>query len=497
MFDHVLEGHHNQTRTLRSARAFSIGLFSTLALSFVFTEPATAAPQQQVGITAAVKGDVRLSSPDTQEVRAARSGDGVYFKERIQSGKDSTLQLLLLDETTFTLGADADIVIDEMVYDPASQDEGRLVVNVSKGVFRYISGDIAKRNPKTVSIETPLVSVGIRGTSFFAASNPDGGGWFFGLLGPGPDNNTGDAPGGIVVENNQGSTFIRRAGYGVSVSPGKGPSAPIAIPADVINRFQASVGQAADPNAGKPAAETTTAEGAPAPGQPAPDEGAPALQVAGASAPDGKLDGDFSATDLAGQTTVEGVSAVRIQKKAEGVITHIKNQGDEQTQTSTKAYDFRPHYYDQVRTFKGTGTYNQEAIPMYAGSFPTGGAGLSADVIQEAFRSLSGPVVGRYDVAMSVDFDNKTITGNYNAINVPSLSINNETVAISNNYLSDTGLFEKKLTKNIAGPYELETMITFLGGAGGPRPDMLSAISVQSDGTEQDHVIGANITPAQ
>jgi len=52
----------------------------------------------------------------------ASSGRGrrspVSIGTRIVTGSDGHMQLLLLDETVFTIGPNSDIVVDEFVYDP-------------------------------------------------------------------------------------------------------------------------------------------------------------------------------------------------------------------------------------------------------------------------------------------------------------------------------------------------------------------------------------------
>jgi len=61
------------------------------------------------------------------------------------------------------MGDDGRMVLDEMVYDPESQ-EGSLSLMAFKGVYTVVSGMISKTDPDAMVINTPVGSIGIRGT---------------------------------------------------------------------------------------------------------------------------------------------------------------------------------------------------------------------------------------------------------------------------------------------------------------------------------------------
>ncbi len=71
--------------------------------------------------------------------------------------------IVLADETTFSMGAEGRMVLDEMVYDPGAQ-EGSLAISVLQGVFTFVSGQVAKADPDAMVLETPVATIGIRGT---------------------------------------------------------------------------------------------------------------------------------------------------------------------------------------------------------------------------------------------------------------------------------------------------------------------------------------------
>jgi hypothetical protein len=89
----------------------------------------------------------------------------VLLNDEVITGPASQLQILLLDRTTFTVGANARVSIDRFVYDPRSNSRST-GVSVTKGAFRFMSGRTLGRPSGPVSVRTPVATIGIRGTIF-------------------------------------------------------------------------------------------------------------------------------------------------------------------------------------------------------------------------------------------------------------------------------------------------------------------------------------------
>lgn len=217
------------------------GLAAALLLLAV---PATA---QQVGTSAAVRGDVFVTARGAERRAAVR--EAISLADRVLTGDASALQILLLDTSTFTVAQNADIVIDRFVYDP-DRSTGEVAASVAKGAFRFVSGRIAKRQPRNVSVQTPSATIGIRGTMIegvvgadaevlaqlagidTTGATPDA--TVVILRGPGARRNSIDRRGEIVVANGAGSTLLRQANYAVFIAgPGQAPSRPFRITPDV------------------------------------------------------------------------------------------------------------------------------------------------------------------------------------------------------------------------------------------------------------------------
>jgi hypothetical protein len=128
-----------------------------------------AAAPQVVGINAAVLNDVRIRSAGTPQPRPAVVRQRVALADQIQTGQRSQLQVLLLDKSVFTVGANAQLMIDRFVYDPASGKS--FAASVAKGAFRFMSGRSDRGG--SASVSTPVATIGIRGTIFDGVVGPD------------------------------------------------------------------------------------------------------------------------------------------------------------------------------------------------------------------------------------------------------------------------------------------------------------------------------------
>jgi hypothetical protein len=193
-----------------------------------------AAAADKVGISAAVRGDVTVRS--AAAARAARSGEAMFLGDRVAARAQSGMQILLLDETTFTIGADCELVIDSFVYDPG-RGAGAVSASVGKGALRYVSGLVAKERPEAVKLKTPASTIGLRGTTAEVVVGPDAirlaallgcdvagadpaTATLIVLRGPGAERSTVDTRGHVSIGNAAGSVDIDRAGF-ASFVPGR------------------------------------------------------------------------------------------------------------------------------------------------------------------------------------------------------------------------------------------------------------------------------------
>jgi hypothetical protein len=122
--------------------------------------PGAAAARNDVGVAAAVNQDA-LRTPPGAGTRTIVLGDNLIYRERIETAGEGLVQILLVDGSTFTVGANSDLVIDEFVYSP-SAGTGRIVATFGRGVARYVGGRISKQRGG-VTINTRQGTIGVRG----------------------------------------------------------------------------------------------------------------------------------------------------------------------------------------------------------------------------------------------------------------------------------------------------------------------------------------------
>ena len=185
--------------------------------------------KQLVGIVGAVSGTAKAG---TRELKA---GDKIYLNETIYAGIDSGTQILLLDQTTFTIGSDSEVVMDTFIYNPATND-GKIVANVKKGSLKIISGLISKKNPDSLTVNVPEGTLGSRGTEFQTIVSNQKTDTL--LIGPGKNNTLGLRPGAVLVGNNLGQTLLSNPYSVASMVKGNAPGKAKQITKNQLKKFK-------------------------------------------------------------------------------------------------------------------------------------------------------------------------------------------------------------------------------------------------------------------
>lgn len=141
----------------------SIATASILALMAgpVGTSAAAAQDRVEVGNAAAVVGDVTMRVNGEGKKQEVERKDRFAWGDLVSTGKKSQLQILLLDRSTFGMGASSQVSIDRYVYDP---EAGRSAfVSFLKGALRFFSG--RQEGDNSAEVQTPAGRIGIRGTA--------------------------------------------------------------------------------------------------------------------------------------------------------------------------------------------------------------------------------------------------------------------------------------------------------------------------------------------
>ena len=93
------------------------------------------------------------------------AGDPIYEGDVLVTGAGGAVGIVFADNSTMSMGGEARISIDEMVYD-ANAGSGSQLFDIVQGAFVFASGQIGHNNPEDVQVRTPVATIGIRGTKY-------------------------------------------------------------------------------------------------------------------------------------------------------------------------------------------------------------------------------------------------------------------------------------------------------------------------------------------
>lgn len=149
--------------TLRSVtgkrRLFVAAALVATAMAGV-AAPAHATTESGIGTTVVTVRSV--TGQLGQNERDLGVGDRVFLNELLETGSDSHAELQLDDDTKLALGPNGSLTLDDYVVG-GGEGSGRVVLNVLKGAFRFITGENDK---DAYRIDTPSATIGVLGTVF-------------------------------------------------------------------------------------------------------------------------------------------------------------------------------------------------------------------------------------------------------------------------------------------------------------------------------------------
>lgn len=136
---------------------------STLMLG-IMNIPSFALAAEVVGAVERLKGPASRTGSSGEVVLTA--GGQILDGDVLKTGNGSRMIVRFQDESTLTLGENAEVLVDDLIYVPAGREpeSGSQSLKFVQGVFRYVSGKVGKAIPQNVALNTPVATIGIRGT---------------------------------------------------------------------------------------------------------------------------------------------------------------------------------------------------------------------------------------------------------------------------------------------------------------------------------------------
>lgn len=216
---------------------------STLSALLLGAPAVSSAALTHIGAAAAVKGIPKAQSLGEPVGHVIQSGKPLFLHDHVTTDASSRLQVLLKDETVFTLGPNSDMVLDEWDYNPAAE-KGRVTATITKGVFRFVTGKIANNQPSNMRVKLAKVgTIGIRGTIVAGLATPTMCAVM--LAGPGAGNNANAKTGAFELSNAMGSTLVKESGNGSMIAgPGQRPTPSGPLPQAVVGQINAGLAAA-------------------------------------------------------------------------------------------------------------------------------------------------------------------------------------------------------------------------------------------------------------
>ena len=207
--------------------------------------PAAARPanDEPIGNVATLTGSATVTRNNTPT--PLKLQDDIFLNDVLQTSANSTLGVTFNDATTFNLTANAQITVDNYVYEDGGKQNAALF-DIAKGTVAFVAAAVAHTGDMKIS--TPTATLGIRGTTGLvevpegaAANNPNN---VAIKLYPDADGRVGR----IEVNDRNGARlgFLTQGASGFTIRPGAGgrfTAAPLTISPQQALRDQGIVRQ--------------------------------------------------------------------------------------------------------------------------------------------------------------------------------------------------------------------------------------------------------------
>ncbi len=133
-----------------------------MATTLLFAGPSFA-EDLIIGSVKTVEGEASVERQG--EIHEARTGFKLQQGDTLRTAAGSSLGVIFRDDTVLSLGPKSALTIDTFVFSPG-ENKMAMVLRMLRGLAACVSGKMAKLAPGAVRVETPVGTVGVRGTRF-------------------------------------------------------------------------------------------------------------------------------------------------------------------------------------------------------------------------------------------------------------------------------------------------------------------------------------------
>ena len=135
-----------------------------VSVLFCVIQPAFAFEAENIGYIQTLKGSASIFRGDT--IIPAKIKVPLNRGDLVRTSEDSSVGIVLLDDTTLSLGPNSELIIKDYSFDP-KDGKFAFLAKMIKGTFSYLSGLIGKLSPDSVKLEIPDATIAVRGTKLF------------------------------------------------------------------------------------------------------------------------------------------------------------------------------------------------------------------------------------------------------------------------------------------------------------------------------------------
>ncbi len=142
-----------------------LGLMLCMMFDCVYADPPLPTP---VGRVVWIKGDSFKAVMQNKEERLLQKTSVIYLHDVLITDDKTQAEIVFTDNTLMTFQPSSKFSVDD--YSLKAKDKkgsvGKSVMGLIEGGFRTVTGLIAKNHPSDYAVNTPVATIGVRGTDY-------------------------------------------------------------------------------------------------------------------------------------------------------------------------------------------------------------------------------------------------------------------------------------------------------------------------------------------
>jgi hypothetical protein len=144
-------------------RSLFLGMAILLIAGFNLVIPQTSDAESPIGSIKTFQNQASILRSGSSI--PAETGAMVYAGDILQTDQTGALGVIFRDDALVSLGPNSQVKIEDFVFKP-DQRKFSFLSRLIQGTAAFVSGQIAKLAPEAMQVQTPIATIGVRGTKF-------------------------------------------------------------------------------------------------------------------------------------------------------------------------------------------------------------------------------------------------------------------------------------------------------------------------------------------